>query len=69
MKTKMLIYSIKLIKKKSPALDGFPEDLYQTFKELLITYYFSSRKKEERTLPNFFCEPSIITMPKSDKDS
>jgi hypothetical protein len=55
-------------KNKSPGLDGFFAEFYQTVKELLSTLLKLFHKMErERILPNSFYEASITLIPQPDK--
>ena len=56
--------------KKSPWADGFADEFYQAFKELMpILFNFFPEIEKKGTLPDTFYEMSITLIPKPEKNT
>ena len=55
---------------RHPGPDGFTGEFYKTYKKHKANPSLSlSQKTEEETLPNLSYKPSLILIPKADKDA
>lgn len=59
-----------MLTKNSTGPDGFSGEFYQMVRKTLIqiSHKLFLKREVEETLPNSFCEASIILIPKSEKN-